>query len=39
MDKIIHTTVTPNMITNNKEANPITITAIAHCGKKTFSSA
>lgn len=33
------TTVTPNIITKRREAKPITITAIAHCGSKTSSSA
>lgn len=35
----ILTTVTPKIITKRSEASPITITAIAHCGSKTLSSA
>lgn len=35
----ILTTVTPKMMTKSKEASPITITAIAHWGSKTLSSA
>uniref|UniRef100_A0A8D8CFL1 (northern house mosquito) hypothetical protein n=1 Tax=Culex pipiens TaxID=7175 RepID=A0A8D8CFL1_CULPI len=31
-------TVTPNRITNRSDANPITITAMAHCGRKRSSS-
>jgi hypothetical protein len=27
------------MMTNNRDANPITIPAIAHCGRNTSSSA
>jgi hypothetical protein len=38
-DTSILTTVTPKMMTNNRDANPITIPAIAHCGKNTSSSA
>jgi hypothetical protein len=36
---LLLTTVTPKMMTNNRDANPITIPAIAHCGKNTSSSA
>lgn len=32
------TTVTPNMMTNRSDANPITIPAIAHWGRRTSSS-
>lgn len=33
------TTVTPKIITNKREANPITITAMAHWGNNTSFSA
>jgi hypothetical protein len=36
---LLLTTVTPKMMINNRDANPITIPAIAHCGKNTSSSA